>query len=52
MEVVVEDSHCAKDALTDQFGWTVQAVLAWLAFMCLVCKFLLSYLTFQRDCKF
>ena len=29
---------CSKDALTDQFGWTVQTVLAVLAFTCLVCK--------------
>jgi hypothetical protein len=29
---------CSKDALTDQFGWTVQTVLAALAFTCLVCK--------------
>lgn len=36
----IEDnaSHCAKDALTNEFGWTVQAVLAMLAFTCLVCK--------------
>jgi len=31
-------SHCAKDALTNEFGWTVQAVLAMLAFTCLVLK--------------
>lgn len=30
---------CSKDALTDDFGWTVQAVLACLAFTCLVRKF-------------
>lgn len=29
---------CSKDALTDQFGWTVQTVLAVLAFTCLVLK--------------
>ena len=29
---------CAKDALTDGFGWTIQAVLASLAFACLICK--------------
>ncbi|XP_057370634.1 store-operated calcium entry regulator STIMATE-like [Daphnia carinata] len=29
---------CSKDALTDDFGWTVQAVLACLAFTCLVLK--------------
>ena len=29
---------CSRDALTDQFGWTVQTVLAALAFTCLVCK--------------
>jgi len=36
----IEDnaSHCAKDALTNEFGWTVQAVLAMLAFTCLVLK--------------
>ena len=30
---------CSKDALTDDFGWSVQAVLACLAFACLVRKF-------------
>jgi len=29
---------CAKDALTDGFGWTIQAVLASLAFACLILK--------------
>lgn len=30
---------CSKDALTDDFGWSVQAVLACLAFMCLICEY-------------
>ena len=29
---------CPKDALTDNFGWTVQTILASLAFTCLVSK--------------
>ncbi|CAB3382004.1 Hypothetical predicted protein [Cloeon dipterum] len=31
-------NSCGKDNLTDVFGWTVQALLAALAFMCLILK--------------
>ncbi|KAF4518850.1 hypothetical protein B566_EDAN006701 [Ephemera danica] len=40
-ELIVEDGephYCGKDALTDQFGWFIQALLAALAFMCLILK--------------
>lgn len=30
--------HCSKDALTDFFGWMLQALLAGLAFTCLIGK--------------
>lgn len=31
--------HCSKDALTDFFGWLLQAILCLIAFSCLICKF-------------
>ncbi|CAO1410285.1 unnamed protein product [Diamesa hyperborea] len=30
--------HCSKDALTDFFGWLLQAILCLIAFSCLICK--------------
>jgi hypothetical protein len=37
-EAIWSSSSCGKDDLTNIFGWTVQAVLAALAFTCLICK--------------
>lgn len=39
---------CSKDALTDDFGWTVQAVLACLAFAFLVCKLFVLFPIFDK----
>lgn len=35
----VDASVCGKDALTDSYGWFVQALLASLAFGLLICKY-------------
>ncbi|XP_050298799.1 store-operated calcium entry regulator STIMATE-like [Anthonomus grandis grandis] len=38
VEIHATHLHCSKDALTDNFGWFLQVLLASLAFTCLIAK--------------
>lgn len=36
--IYLSELHCSKDALTDNYGWFMQFLLAILAFACLIGK--------------
>lgn len=47
-QLTKETSHCTRGALTDNFGWIFQIILASLAFACLIGKEIFIELFFVK----